>query len=171
MKTPPYTALWHCGWASSGGYPGAYPARYLQYVKRWIAETEAEYKPVLHLFSGTVHEGTKIDLNPKVNPTHVLDLRSARIPYRDGTFATVLADPPYDHKNYEASKLLCGMEPVPRYSFMPEAIRVLRPGGFLFVLHVFPYKAFPGCDRVGFIGVTAGANSFIRCATIFRRQV
>jgi len=158
--------LWHCGWPAKDGYPGAYPDRYLKYMREFLPVWE----PVLHLFSGTVEDGVTIDLNEDVSPTHVLDLREDEIPYPDGHFAVVLADPPYDHKDYQASKRHYDMEPVPRYSFVKEAVRVLAPGGFFGVLHVMPYRTPKGCKRYAMIGVTTGTTQVIRVASIFRKE-
>lgn len=157
--------LWHCGWPQSGGYPGAYPSRYLKYMKEFLPV----WTPTLHLFSGSIREGVTIDLNSEVDPTHILDLTKERIPYEDNTFSVVLADPPYSHKDYKASKRHYNMSEVPRYSFVKEAIRVLSPGGFFAVLHVMPYHAPKGCVRYAVIGVTTGTTQVIRVASIFTK--
>jgi hypothetical protein len=167
------TGLWHAGWPMSGGYPGAYPGRYLKYMRRFIEEQGLPYEPVLHLFSGSLQEGVTIDIKAEVNPTHVLDLTKDRIPYDDNTFAVVLADPPYDRGvAYEASKGLYNItQAVPRYSFVPEAVRVLRTGGIFAVLHTMPYRTPKGCKRFAMFGVTLGTTSWIRCASIFQKGV
>ncbi len=158
--------LWHCGWPQSNGYPGAYPDRFLKYLKEFLPVWE----PVLHLFSGTVQEGVTIDINPEVNPTHVLDLTKESIPYDDDTFAMVLADPPYDHKDYQASKRHYDMKPVSRYSFGEEDVRVTRPGGFFGVLHVFPHRTPKGCRRYAMIGITVGTTQVIRVLSLFQKE-
>jgi len=164
--------LWHCGWPSADGYPGAYPDRYLAYMRDLLSQIEGEdcWEPLLHLFSGSLDEGTTIDLNPDVNPTHVLDLTEDEIPYRDGHFRVVLADPPYSHKDYNASERHYGMKEVPRNSFVKEAVRVTQPGGYFAVLHVLPYRTPKECSRVAMIGVTVGSSQVIRAASIFRKE-
>ncbi len=163
-------ALWHCGWPQAGGYPGAYPARYLKYMYQLIQSLQAPLEPRLHLFSGTVKDGVTIDINPEVNPTHVLDLTRDPIPYPDDYFAVVLADPPYSHKDYKAAERHYNLPEVPRYSFVPEAVRVLKPGGIFAVLHVMPYRTPKGCERVAMIGVTTGTTQVIRVASVFQKR-
>lgn len=176
-KVTVHRGLWHCGWPRSNGYPGAYPDRFLRYTEQFLTDLGGWGFPLLHLFSGSLPDDppdiVTIDANPEpvpgLNPTHVLDLTRERIPYPDGHFQVVLADPPYSHKDYRASQRHYRMPEVPRYSFIPEAVRVLRPGGYLGVLHVMPYRTPPGCERVAVIGITTGTTQVIRCFSVFSK--
>ena len=111
---------------------------------------------ILHLFcGGSTFGDVRIDINPAVNPTHVLDLTKDRIPYPDETFDIVIADPPY----YD----------FPPYSFVKEAVRVLKTGGYLVILHQLIYIKPRKCDRFAVIGVSRGPNMRMSALQIFRK--
>jgi hypothetical protein len=84
----------------------------------------------LHLCSGTIKDGTTIDINPHMRPSIVADLKYG-IPLQDDSFDFVLIDPPYSEekaKNLYAVSLLS----VPK--LLAESGRVAAPGGFVLLL-------------------------------------
>lgn len=157
--------LWHCGWPTADGYPGAYPDRFLGYCREFFPVWE----PVCHLFSGTVDEGTTVDVNPNTDPDYQVDLINDEVPVEDESFAVVLADPPYTHKDYDAGDRHYQMPEVPRYSFKDELVRLTKPGGYAGVLHVMPYHKPEGMERWAMVGVTVGTTQVIRCLSVFRK--
>lgn len=117
-------------------------------------------KRILHLFCGIARfsnalEEVRIDINPDVEPDIVMDLRKNTIPYPDNYFDVVYADPPY----YD----------FPPYSFVDEAVRVLKPHGFLVILHQLVYITPKNTKRWGLIAITTGPNMRMRTLNIFRK--
>lgn len=175
-----YKTLWHCGWPRSGGYPGAYPDRYLKYMEHYVTQIRGlDWNPLAHFFSGSLKgDGTDVvtfDL-PDQSPSCAVDLTKDQTPYPDDHFAVVLADPPYQHKGYDAAKELYsdpkygGGKEVKRYSFVKEAVRILRPGGIFAVMHVLPYQTPKGTSRDAIIGITTGTTQVIRVVSVFRKD-
>lgn len=159
---------WHCGWPIAvDGQVGAYPQRYLSYMRSFFGGRYTD--PILHLFSGSVREGITIDNDPAKGALHCIDVLKKGIPYPDNHFNIVFADPPYDHKDYQASERHYKKPPVPRYSFVKEAVRVTKVGGFFVVLHVMPYNCPKECVRFAQISVTAGSTMVVREASIFQK--
>lgn len=176
-----YKTLWHCGWPRAGGYPGAYPDRYLQYMEHYVTGVcGLPWNPLAHFFSGSIKgDGVDVvtfDVNAEQSPTHLVNLTKDPAPVPDNSFAVVLADPPYQHKGYDAATELYsdpkygGGKPVKRYSFVKEAVRVLRPGGIFAVMHVLPYATPAGTSRQAIIGVTTGTTQVIRVVSVFRKD-
>lgn len=176
-----YKTLWHCGWPKSGGYPGAYPDRYLKYMEDYVTNIcGLPWNPLAHFFSGSLKgDGIDVvtfDLNPEQSPNHFVDLTKDKTPYPDNHFSVVLADPPYQHKGYDAAKELYsdakygGGKEVKRYSFVKEALRILKPGGLFAVMHVLPYATPKGAKRQAIIGVTTGTSQVIRVVSVFRKE-
>lgn len=116
-------------------------------------------KDILHLFCGiakfpNAKKEVRIDINPDVKPDIIADLNNP-LPLKDKSFDIVYADPPYyDFKPY---------------SFVKEAVRVLKPNGFLVILHQLVYKTPKGTKRWAVIGVSTGPNMRLRALNIFRK--
>jgi len=118
-------------------------------------------KEILHLFCGIARfpnakKEIRIDINPEVQPDYIMDLRKEKIPFEDNSFDIVYADPPY----YD----------FPPYCFVDEAVRVLRPHGFLVILHQLCYITPEGCKRWECISIGTGPNMRLRCLNIFRKS-
>lgn len=146
------TGIWACP-RPHGKYKWIYPPTLIERLQALIGKFEG--KKILNLFSGSSELGVGIDINPEVKPDHLLNLTKDRVPYDDDTFDVVLADPPYrDFKPY---------------SFVDEAVRVLKPDGFLSILHFLAYICPRNCERYALIGVTSGPNMRIRALNIFRK--
>ena len=117
-------------------------------------------KRILHLFCGVskfpnAKEEVRIDINSEVNPDYVLDLRKDKLPFPNDYFDVVYADPPY----YD----------FPPYCFVDEAVRVLKPLGFLVILHQLVYCTPKNTKRWACISVGTGPNMRLRCLNIFRK--
>jgi SAM-dependent methyltransferase len=136
-----------------GPYKCKFPNSFL---KRLSTLIDFEDKKILHLFCGISQFGTvRVDINPAVKPDYVLDLSKDKLPFSDDTFDIVIADPPYvDFKPY---------------SFVREAVRVLKPNGFFIVLHWLVYIKPKGCRRWACIAVSTGPNHRMRSCNIFRK--
>jgi SAM-dependent methyltransferase len=124
-KKAPYNAFWAFG-PNVSHYPGAFPNGFLPR----LMDTPWWGTRRLHLCSGTVQDGTTIDINPGLKPSIVADLNYG-IPVADNSFDLILIDPPYSEekaKNLYALPLLS----VPR--LLKEAGRVVTTDGFVILL-------------------------------------
>jgi SAM-dependent methyltransferase len=119
------------------GYPGGYPNGFLQALKRKGYWGEKR----LHVCSGTVQDGTTIDIKPEIitsetsgskvyRPTIVADV-SRGIPLPDDSFDVAIIDPPYSD---EQARMLYGLPLLSVPALLKEAQRVVRPGGYVVIL-------------------------------------
>jgi SAM-dependent methyltransferase len=136
-----------------GKYRWVYPNSLLQRLSSLI---DFDDKEILHLFCGSSTFGTvRVDINPDVKPDLLLDLSKEKLPYQDESFDIVIADPPYvDFKPY---------------CFVDEAVRILKPQGFLIILHWLAYKTPDKMKRWACLGLSSGPNMRVRCCNIFRK--
>jgi len=164
-----YTSLWACA-RPMGHYKGKYPKGYLNRLANFV---DLESATILHLFSGSLGNENKksitLDINPNVKPDIVADA-TKKIPLPDESVDIVDVDPPYDSDFKQYGKKLYGTNHVKPYSFVPEAVRVLKKGGYLCILHQLVYITPEGCERKGVIAVTTGANMRVRILNIFRKK-
>lgn len=87
-------------------------------------------RPILHAFCGSSRLGdVRLDL---VHPGADVRADARSLPFSDGSFGTILADPPFR---------MPGNDLVERQAVVREAGRVLRPGG-VFLLHA-PWMPAP----------------------------
>ena len=118
-------------------------------------------KEILHLFCGiakfpNAKKEIRVDINEEVNPDFKIDLTKEKLPFENDSFDIVYADPPY----YKFKP----------YSFLNEAVRVLKPFGFLVILHQLVYKTPKNCSRWGVISIGTGPNMRLRALNIFRKN-
>ena len=155
---------WACG-RPMAKYKGGYPEGFLQ---RLDAKLNFKDKKILTLFCGSSTFGDTVDIKPEVNPTYVADCRK-ELPIESDRYDVVIADPPYDSQNVTYSDKLYQTEVVKPYSFVKEAVRVLKVGGYLCILHQLVYKCPDGVERYAVIPITTGPNQRIRVLNIFRK--
>ena len=143
---------------------GKYKTRHPDAILKRLEALLGPYKVkrILHLFCGIsrfpdAKEEIRVDINPEVNPDYVLDLRKDKLPFEDDSFDIVYADPPY----YD----------FPPYCFVDEAVRVLKPAGFLVILHQLVYRTPKNTKRWAMIALSTGPNMRLRCLNIFRKNI
>ena len=116
-------------------------------------------KKTLHLFSGKSKVGVTCDVNNTFGPAYNIDC-SEKLPFDDMSFDNVIADPPYyDGHDY-------GVKP---YCFVAEAVRVLKIGGFIAIMHPLRYAIPKGCIGYALIGVSTGPNLKARFLNVFQK--
>jgi SAM-dependent methyltransferase len=145
---------------------GGYPHRFLEWVYE-IMEVPDTSK-VLHLCSGSVVTGMRVDIRQETKPTICCDAR--RTPFADDSFDYILADPPYAESYAENLYKTGDAYPKPG-ELLKEASRVLRPGGYFGILHfIVPMTRRP-MKMIGVWGITTGAGYAIRAWSLFRKDV
>jgi SAM-dependent methyltransferase len=151
--------VWYCGtsWHPAKIY-GQYPPTFL---KRALA-LFPKVKFILHCPSGTVTgPGICVDIknNNVVKPKIIAD--SSCLPFQNNSFDLWLADPPYSYKDSRKY----GTPPFSLPKMMKEAQRILKPGGYLGVLHVY----YPSYSRKVFklVALICVVTGFLRKTRIF----
>ena len=167
-QTKVITDFWACQ-RPMGRYKGIYPGGILKRIDDLIG---LKNKKLLHLFAGVTSKINRTDItmdtNPKVRPEIIGDCRK-RLPIPKNSFDVVLADPPYDSDFKIYGKELYGTEAVKPYSFVKEAVRVCKKGGFVCILHQLVYITPKQTRRWAVIGVSTGPNMRVRALNIFQK--
>ena len=149
-------------------YTGGYPNGYLNDIETLFGIEE----DCLHLFSGTINNKLSLDFNPIVKPKICAD--AEHIPLKNNSVSRVYADPPYDEQYTQHYTDLRPHQPRTKskysaYAFVKEAYRILKPGGFLIILHWLVYKSCYGFKFVDIVPVHNGPNHRLRVATILQK--
>ena len=150
----------------ANGYYGAFPGNFL---KRTLA-LFPDRTQTLHLFSGTLPaQPGEVTIDSQVTdlvrPSVVADAK--KLPFPEGRFDFILADPPYsakDAENYQTPM-------VSRRHVMAEVARITAPGGHLAWLDtVRPMYRATEWKQVGAVMVLVSTNTRTRCLSIFERK-
>lgn len=88
---------------------------------------------ILNLFCGMNKQGTRVDINPEVNPEFECDAHEVSKLF-DNEFDVILADPPYSD---EESKELYGTGKLNYKKWTKECDKILKKGGLLIVYHKY----------------------------------
>ena len=143
---------------------GGYPIRFLSLAYEWLGVTDPDR--VLHLCSGSMQRGVRVDIRPETNPDVVCDARHT--PFEDESFDWIMCDPPY---SAEYARNLYGTEkdyPKPG-QLMKEASRLLRPGGRVGLLHFQVPMVRKPLRIIEVRGITTGLGYAIRAFTIMEK--
>jgi hypothetical protein len=146
-----------------GAFPdgGGYPLRFLKRAYDLLGVTDPD--KVLHLCSGSMRRGVRVDIRPETNPTVCCDARHT--PFADGAFRWVMIDPPYS-EDYATNLYGTGAAYPSPASLLKEACRALEPGGSVGFLH-FQVPMFRKPLRLRTVmGVTTGLGYAIRAFTV-----
>ncbi len=122
--------------------------------------------PMLHLCCGPLHipDATNLDIIAGVKPDIVAD--ATRLPFRDGSFAFVLADPPYSNRN---TVKLYNTAPVKLYSLLSEMSRVTTPGGHYSLVYWFQPNTMVGDIVLADILFSGRPHMAPRVLTVYKR--
>ena len=121
-----------------GGFPLHFERKLLElygYNTRLLGQmeffdTSKQYR-ILHPFGGHAEYGIRVDLRSDVKPHIIADAHA--LPFRDDTFEFVIVDPPYSDK---LARDVYGTPRLKYYTYVGEAVRVCRPGGYVVLYHV-----------------------------------
>ena len=145
---------------------GGYPKGFLEWAYRTMRVSNTNR--VLHMCSGSVQTGIRVDIRPELNPDIVADCR--HIPLPDESFGWILADPPYS-EDYATNLYGTGDHyPLPG-QIAREACRLLKPGGLFGLLHFQVPMIRKPLEIVGVYGVTTGSGYAIRAWTLCRKAL
>lgn len=144
---------------------GGYPKGFVEWALGLMGCEDAD--EVLHVCSGSMRTGVRVDVRPTMRPSVVADGRA--LPFKAGTFRYVLIDPPYAEDYAKNLYGTAARYPSPG-ALLREAARVMRPGGRVGLLHfLVPVIRRPlRIERV--YGVTTGSGYAIRAWTLLRRE-
>ncbi len=142
-----------------GKYTGSYPPGLLKRAKKLIPYSD----PILHVCSGSIKEDICLDQDSEGKPT-VVSL-AERMPFKDDSFGLAIADPPYSPDVGSARGRFAGPNVILR-----DMARVVRPGGFVCMLHWLVPMTPPECEKWGLVAIATGANKKMRALTIFRKK-
>jgi hypothetical protein len=143
---------------------GGYPIGFLERAYSTLGVTNPDR--VLHLCSGSLRVGVRVDIRSEMEPDIVADCRAVPLP--DESFDWIMADPPYSEQYAANLYGTAGDYPAPS-QILKEASRLLRPGGTVGLLHFQVPMHRPPLQMVGVWGVSTGAGYAIRAWTVFRK--
>lgn len=154
-------------YASDRNFYGSYPPSYLSRIRSLVPDCVK----VLHLFSGTI-KGDGIneityDINPNLEPNICDDADCLLKHFRDGEFDLILADPPYEERDFRKY----GCKPFNKGKVVRDCSTIVRPSGFLVWLDtILPPFSTKDWMLFGIIGMVQSTNHRIRAVSIFQKQ-
>ena len=157
------TTTWLCGPPAKEGQFQRFPGRFIYNVKKNYPSMVSP--TALHMFSGGSKLGVTTDMRKETGADIVAPFNA--IPRDDGSFDSVLADPPYaDHWQGQWH----GELPKPKH-ILREAARLCAPGGLIGILHIIIVPAYRdfGVQRIALHPILTGPNNAIRVFNVFRR--
>jgi len=115
--------VWHLPRPPRSKYRGGFPLHFEANLEQYLGYPERVLQP----FGGRAELGYRLDLDPLCEPDLVADAHE--LPFEDESFDCVILDPPYsDGEALELYGVTRKLEPA---KYVREAVRVLKPGGFL----------------------------------------
>lgn len=144
---------------------GGYPKRFVEWALREMSCPDAS--KVLHLCSGSMRTGVRVDVRPEMQPDVVADCRAT--PFPDESFDWIMADPPYAESYAENLYGVGAHYPKPG-EIVREATRLLRPGGRFGLLHFMVPMIRKPLRIVNVYGVTTGSGYAIRAWTLMEKR-
>lgn len=142
-------------------YKGGFPRYFEQNLVQLLGYPER----ILHPFGGRAEIGTRVDINPELEPDVVADAHN--LPFDDDSFDCVVLDPPYSD---EEAATLYQTPPLNPGKYTREAVRVLREGGWLVVYTNREPARPPRCNHALRILVVLRPHHTPRVAMVFQKR-
>jgi SAM-dependent methyltransferase len=142
-------------------YKGGFPLYFEQNLVQLLGYPEK----ILHPFGGKAEIGLRCDINPDVEPDVVCDAHD--LPFEDDHFDLVVLDPPYSD---EEARDLYGTPALKPGKCTSEAVRVLRPGGWLAVYTDREPRRPPRCNHNARILVVLRPGHSPRVCMVFQKR-
>lgn len=143
---------------------GGYPKRFLKWAYASMGITDPD--EVLHLCSGSMKVGIRVDIRRSTHPTFRADCRATGLP--DASFRWIMADPPYG-KTYASNLYKTGDHYPKPGQILKEATRLLIPGGRVGILHFIVPMFRKPLNLLKVYGITTGAGYAIRAWSVFEK--
>lgn len=145
-----------------GGFPLYFERRLLDLLLSLGAPRDMK---ILHPFGGRAEYGLRVDVNTNAGPMVLADAHL--LPFLGESFDVVILDPPYsDNHSWQLYKT--GQLHFKKYS--SEAVRVLKPQGFLVMYHIFSMPRPPGCRLRARLLVETRVNHLARVVHINQKD-
>jgi hypothetical protein len=150
-----------------GPFPegGGYPRRFVKKAYEILGVTDPSR--VLHLCSGSMKTGVRVDIRRETNPDVVCDCR--KTPFPDESFDWIMADPPYTEEYAENLYGTGNHYPKPE-QILREASRLLRAGGRVGILHFQVPLVRRPLRLIGVKGTTTGCGYAIRAWSVLEKE-
>lgn len=160
MFGAPQPALHFADFPEGGGYPKGF----IEWAYALMGVDDPS--EVLHVCSGSMRTGVRVDVREQKRPSVVADGRA--LPFASNTFRYALIDPPYS-QDY-ATNLYGTGDRYPRPGqLLAEAARVVAPDGLIGFLHFQVPMFRKPLSIEGIYGITQGLGYAIRAWTLLRR--
>ena len=144
---------------------GGYPFGFVEWAYELMGVSDPS--KVLHLCSGSVVTGIRVDVRHEMRPTICADVR--HVPFANESFDFILSDPPYA-ESYAENLYGTGERYPQPGEILAEATRLLRPNGLFGFLHfLVPMNRKP-MRLINVYGVTTGAGYAIRAWSLFQKS-
>lgn len=144
-------------------YYGTFPEGFIKKLKSLGVWQE----PVVDLTAGeNMNADVRLDINPAVRPDVVCD--STRAPLRDSFAGLVILDPYYSNEDYAK----VGLPPFKFYRFVDEACRIVRPGGYVAILHQrnFSRRGHKEMELYALVAISVGPDRLLRVLQVWRKK-
>lgn len=155
------TIVWTLPRPPKSKYRGGFPRFFEENLVKLLGHPER----ILHPFGGRAEIGVRVDIDPLVEPDYVADAHA--LPFPDGDFDLVVLDPPYSD---EEAAALYGTPKLRPAAYTREAVRVLRPGGWLVVYGDREPPRPPRCNHTMRIMVVLRPYHRPRVAMVFQKR-
>lgn len=155
------TICWTLPRPSVSKYKGSFP----RFFEENLAQLLGYPDRVLQPFGGRATLGLRMDIDPTLEPDVVGDAHA--LPFDDESFDCVILDPPYSD---EEAQTIYGTPKLRPARYRAEAVRVLRPGGWL-VLYTDREPPRPArCNNTLRIMITLRPHHRPRTCMIFQKR-
>lgn len=144
---------------------GGYPIGFLEWALQKMRCVQPDR--VLHICSGSVISGIRVDIRHEMNPSIVAD--AIHLPFENESFDFILSDPPYS-QDYASNLYGTGDNYPAPGAILREAQRILRPNGLIGLLHFQVPMSRKPMKLLGVYGVTTGAGYAIRAWSLFQKM-
>lgn len=157
---------WYCGTSFvKCKFYGMYPPTFLDRLMSIFPSAQN----VLHCPSGTVNNNGDVTVDCIVDEQRKPMIRAdaSCLPFKNNSFDLIISDPPYSKKDSE----IYGCDSFPLGKMIKESYRILKPGGYLCMLHIYyPSYRRKDFDLQGLITVITGFMRQTRIVSIFRTK-
>ena len=161
------TLAWVLPRPSKSKYPGSFP---LHFEKKLLRElnVDPEKHKILQPFGGKAEFGVRVDINPEVKPDYLENAHNLSM-FKDNAFDLVILDPPYNDE-YSERLYQTGHIKLRWGIYTKEAIRVLRPGGYLVIYHNLATPSLKGVKLIKRIFLETRVWHQLRCIHIHQKE-